>query len=75
MGAPLLIAVLLLEQATRFATCGCNSMSGKFRVGEWLESVEDTGLVKEARLTLQAASGDREKAGWLRWDDVKKELE
>ena len=41
---------------------------------EWLETLEDLSLAKEARRTLQAAGDDREKAGWLRWDDVKEEL-
>ncbi len=41
---------------------------------EWLETLQDLSLAKEARRTLQAAGGDREKAGWLRWDDVKEEL-
>jgi hypothetical protein len=41
---------------------------------EWLETLEDFSFAKEARRTLQAAGGDREKAGWLRWDDVKEEL-
>ena len=41
---------------------------------EWLETLEDLSLAKEARRTLQAAGGDREKAGWLRWDNVKEEL-
>ena len=42
---------------------------------EWLENLEDLQLAKEARQALQAAEGDRAKAGWLRWDDIKKELE
>ena len=42
---------------------------------EWLETLEDVSLAKEAQRTLQAAGGDRGKAGWLRWDHVKKELE
>jgi hypothetical protein len=42
---------------------------------EWLETLEDVSLVKEAHRTLQAAGSDRDRAGWLRWDDVKKELE
>ena len=41
---------------------------------EWLETLQDLSLAKEARRTLQAAGGDREKDGWLRWDDVKEEL-
>ncbi len=42
---------------------------------EWLESLEDVSLAKEAQLALKAAGNDRQAAGWLRWDDVKKELE
>jgi len=42
---------------------------------EWLETLEDVSLAKDAQRALQAAGGDRRTAGWLRWDDVKKELE
>ena len=42
---------------------------------EWLETLEDVSLAKEAQRALQAAGGDRQAAGWLHWDDVKKELE
>lgn len=42
---------------------------------EWLETVEDLGLAKEARRSLQSAGGDRVRAGWVRWDDAKEELE
>ena len=42
---------------------------------EWLETLEDASLAKEAQRALQAAGRDRQSAGWLRWDDVKKELE
>jgi len=38
---------------------------------EWLETLEDTQIAREAFAVLKAAGGDREKAGWLRWDDVK----
>jgi hypothetical protein len=41
---------------------------------EWLETLQDLSLAKEACRTLQAAGGDREKAGWLCWDGVKEEL-
>lgn len=36
---------------------------------EWLDNLEDLQLAKAARQALQAAEGDRAKAGWLRWDD------
>jgi hypothetical protein len=41
---------------------------------EWLESIEDVQVAKQAFATLKAAGGSREKAGWLKWDDVKEEL-
>jgi len=41
---------------------------------EWLETLEDTQIAKEAFAALRAAGGDREKAGWLRWDDMKGKL-
>jgi hypothetical protein len=37
---------------------------------EWLETLEDAQIAKEAFAALRDAGGDREKAGWLRWDDV-----
>lgn len=42
---------------------------------EWLETIEDVTIAKTAFATLKAAQGDRERAGWLRWDDVKGELD
>jgi len=41
---------------------------------EWLETLEDVELAKEAFAQLKAAGGDRERAGWLKWDDVKEDL-
>ena len=41
---------------------------------EWLENLEDRLVVQQAHEELQAAQGDREQAGWLKWDDVKKNL-
>ena len=42
---------------------------------EWLETLEDVQLARDALAELRASGGDREKAGWLRWDDVKEQLE
>ena len=42
---------------------------------EWLETLEDVQTAKEAFADLKAAAGDRARAGWMRWDDVKEELE
>ena len=41
---------------------------------EWLETLEDVELAKEAFAQLKAAGGDRERAGWLKWDDVERVL-
>ena len=41
---------------------------------EWLETLEDVQIAKEAFAELHAAGGDRERAGWMCWDDVKKDL-
>jgi hypothetical protein len=42
---------------------------------EWLETLEDIEVARQAVAELRAADGDRERAGWLRWDDVKGEIE
>lgn len=42
---------------------------------KWLETLEDRKIAKQAYDQLNAAKGNREQAGWLKWDDVKEELE
>ena len=41
---------------------------------EWLETLEDAKVAKEAYGQLEAAGGDRSRAGCLKWDDVKEDL-
>jgi hypothetical protein len=41
---------------------------------EWLEAVEDGKVVQQALAELKAAGGNREKAGWLKWEDVEGQL-
>jgi len=41
---------------------------------DWLETLEDIRSVKEALSALRATGGDRQQAGWLRWDEVKEEI-
>jgi hypothetical protein len=41
---------------------------------EWLETVEDANVVRQAYAELKAAKGNRKRAGWHKWDDVKDEL-
>jgi hypothetical protein len=42
---------------------------------EWLETLEDTQIARQAFGELKAANGNREHAGWLKWDDIEAELE
>ena len=42
---------------------------------EWLETLEDLQIAKQALKELKAAGGNRDRAGWLKWDDVESELE
>jgi len=41
---------------------------------DWLETLEDVQRAREAYAELEAAGHDRERAGWLRWEDVESEL-
>ena len=41
---------------------------------EWLETLEDSQIARQAFAELKAFDGDRKRAGWLLWDDVKGEL-
>jgi len=41
---------------------------------EWIQTLEDVDIAKEAIAELKAAGGEREKAGWLEWDAVEAEL-
>lgn len=37
---------------------------------EWLETLEDISIVRDALAELKAADGDRQRAGWLEWERV-----
>jgi len=41
---------------------------------EWLETLEDAQIAKQAHAQLKAARGSRRRAGWLRWDAMKDKL-
>lgn len=41
---------------------------------EWLETLEDIQIAKQAFAELKVLGGDRKRAGWLAWDEVKGEL-
>jgi hypothetical protein len=37
---------------------------------EWVETLEDVQIARQAYDDLKAAGGNREKSGWQKWDDV-----
>jgi hypothetical protein len=41
---------------------------------EWLETVEDVQIATQAYKELETFRGDREQAGWLKWDEAKETL-
>jgi len=41
---------------------------------EWLETLEDARIARQAFADLKAAKGSRKRAGWLKWDEVKGQL-
>jgi hypothetical protein len=41
---------------------------------EWLETLEDTQIARQAFADLKAAKGSRRRAGWLKWSAVKDKL-
>jgi hypothetical protein len=41
---------------------------------EWLEAVEDTEVARQAYDEPEASGGDRERAGWFRWDQIRDDL-
>ncbi len=41
---------------------------------EWLETLDDLQTVRSALAELKRFGGDRERAGWQRWDDVRDDL-
>ena len=42
---------------------------------EWLETLEDVHIARQALADLKAANGDRQRAGWLEWKKVSGEIE
>ena len=42
---------------------------------EWIETLEDTDIARQAIADLRSAGGDRKAAGWLEWKDVEGQLE
>jgi len=58
-------------QGKRLAVVGLDEWEAML---EWLETLEDAQIAREAFDELKAFGGNRERAGWLKWDEVKEEL-
>jgi PHD/YefM family antitoxin component YafN of YafNO toxin-antitoxin module len=41
---------------------------------EWLETLDDLQTVRRALADLKAAGGDRQRAGWIRWETAAADL-
>jgi PHD/YefM family antitoxin component YafN of YafNO toxin-antitoxin module len=41
---------------------------------EWLETLEDAQVARQAFAELKAAGGDRDRAGWREWSTVQDDL-
>jgi PHD/YefM family antitoxin component YafN of YafNO toxin-antitoxin module len=41
---------------------------------EWLETLEDAQIARQAFAELKAAKGNRHRAGWKEWNALKDEL-
>ena len=41
---------------------------------EWVETLEDIQIARDAYAELKAVGGDRARAGWLKWEDVEGDL-
>lgn len=55
----------------RFAVISAEEWEGLI---DWLETLEDVEIVRKAFADLKAAGGNRKKAGWMKWEDVAKDL-
>lgn len=41
---------------------------------DWLETLEDSQIARQAFAELNAAKGNRKRAGWIEWKTVRDEL-
>ena len=59
-------------QGRRFAVLSAEDWEALI---EWLETLEDSQIARQAFAELKAAGGDRKRAGWVRWDAVADEID
>ena len=59
------------KKGKRFAVLGADEWESLI---EWLETLEDVQIARQAFAQLQAAKGDRSRAGWIPWESVAGDL-
>ena len=62
---------ITMPKGKRFAVLSADDWEALI---DWLETLEDTEIARQAFAALRAAGGDRKRAGWLEWDAVADEL-
>jgi hypothetical protein len=55
------------SKGKRYAVLGADDWEALI---EWLETVEDIGVARQALAQLKATAGDRQQAGWSAWNVV-----
>ena len=55
----------------RFAILGADDWDALI---EWLETLDDAQVARQALVELKGAGGDRGKAGWLEWKKASSEI-
>jgi hypothetical protein len=61
----------LTKEGKRFAVLSAEHWEALI---EWLETLEDARIARDAFAALKRAKGNRKRAGWLKWDEVKGQL-
>ena len=59
------------QKGKRFAVLNADDWESLI---EWLETLEDAQIARQALAELKAAKGNRAKAGWRKWDAVRDKL-
>jgi len=59
------------RKGKRFAVLSADDWEGLI---EWLETLEDAQIARQAFAQLKKAKGNRARAGWVKWSAVEKEL-
>lgn len=60
------------SKGKRFAVINANEWEALI---EWLETLGDLDIVRKTFADLKTAGGNRNKAGWVKWEDVAKKVE